>query len=181
MKSPETYRRYARDINAFATALNRFLEVMEPHRDALLPNEPRFWTPRAGQESDAARLKANVDLLTGRAAHAFAAAGSQIDWKPRAAYEWQTIPVNPAAGWQTILDSDPRFDVSVIFTCGLQAIGILDMRAEEAEEWQRQRFRRAIGRAARLTGSGLRPLARWTLRTAGTLAAAGLTFWLGWS
>lgn len=185
MKSSPTYRRNAHDVAAFGNALYQFLQVMEPHSDGFFGDSPRTWTPRAGQEAEAGRLRAEVDLLTGRAAYAFAAAGSVIDFKPRGAFEWQTIPVNPAASWPTILGSDPRFDVDVILACARQAVGILEMKAEEAEEYESRPVRRALGRLARLTGSGLRPAARWTIRGAGGLilvvAGAGLTHWLGWT
>jgi hypothetical protein len=50
-------------------------------------------------------------------------------------------------------------------------------------EYERHKIRRAVGWVGRLTGSGLRPAARWSLRLvqAGMVAAvtAGVTLWLG--
>lgn len=178
MESSERYRRYAHDVDAFAGALSRFIQVMEPHSVGFFGDSPRAWAPRPGQEAEASRLHVEVDLLTGRAARAFAAAGSYIDFKPRGT--WQTTPVSPATSWPTILSSDPWLDVDVIFTCARQAIGILEMKAEDAEEYESRRVRRTAGRLARLTGSGLRPLARWAVRTTGALVVAGVTVWLGW-
>jgi len=182
VKSSESYRRYLRDLNAFAEALHALLQVMELGGGSEFLGNPGQWTPRAGQEAEAARRKAAVDLVAGRAAYAFHAAGSFVDWQPRGTFQRQ--PVNPATGWATILDWDPAFDADIIFACARQAVGILEMKAEEAEDSERQRVRRAAGSLARLTGSGLAPLARWTVRAAGSLilvvAGAGLTYWLGW-
>jgi hypothetical protein len=177
--SSETLHRHARDVDAFATALHRFLSVMEAQHNGFLYDSGATWVPRPGQEGEAARLKAEVDRLSGRAAYAFAAAGSHGEWKPRGTMQWQ--PVNPAAGWLTILEGDPRFDAETIFSCCSQALGILEMKAEAAVEYERHRVRRAFRWAARLTGSGLRPVARWAARGAGALALAGVTYWLGWS
>ena len=185
MTSSETYRRYARDVNAFADALHRFLSAMEQQHNGFLYDSPATWTPRAGQEEEAARLRAEVDRLTGRAAYGFAAAGSVIHWSPRGVPAWQTMPVNPAAGWPTILDPDPNFDVDAILTCARQALGILEMKAEEAEEYERHKARRALRSVGRVTGSGLRPLARWAVRGIGAVIlvvlGAGVTYWLGWT
>lgn len=182
VKSSAVLHRHARDIDAFATALHRFLSVMEAQHNGFLYDSGATWVLRPGHEGEAARLKAELDRLSGRAAYAFAAAGSHVEWKPRGTMQWQ--PLNPAAGWSTILDRDPRFEAETIFSCCSQALGILEMKAEEAEEYERHRVRRALRWTARLTGGGLRPFARWAARGVGALIivvlGAGLTYWLGW-
>jgi hypothetical protein len=180
MTSSATFRKRRSDLEAFLGALGRFLSVMEAQHNGLLYDSGATWAPRPGQEMEAARLKVDVDRLAGRAAYAFAAAGSFVDWKPRGTFQRQ--PVNPAVAWATILDWDPMFDSGTIFACGAQALGLLEMKAEEAEEYERHKVRRAFRWIGRLTGSGLRPLGRWSVRTveAGIVAAAGaaVTLWL---
>jgi hypothetical protein len=191
--SSETYRRYARDLSAFSTALHEFLSVMQQGGSAPdsqsgwvpvwqggpLNDSPTPWTPQPGREAEAAERKMKVDWLSGKAAYAFAAAGSFIEWKPRGT--WQTQPVNPATEWATILDWDPRFDAGTIFACATQALGILEMKAEAVEEYERHKVRRAVRWVGRLTGSGLRPAARWSVRLAAPIATAGIVYFLGWS
>jgi hypothetical protein len=179
MSSAETLRKRQSDLEAFQVALQRFLEVMEPHHNGLLYDSAATWVPRPGQETEAVRRKADVDRVAGRAAYAFAAAGSFVAWKPRGTF--QTVPVNPATEWATILERDPRFDVETIFACCSQSFGLLEMKIEEAEEYERQKVRRFLRGLARLTGSGLRPVVRWTARAIGALAIAGATYLLGWT
>jgi hypothetical protein len=178
MSRSTTLRKRRADLEAFAEALHRFLGVMEPQRNGLLYDSGTTWVPQAGREAEAARLKMEVDRLAGPAAYAFAAAGSYVDWKPRGTMQWQ--PVNPATAWATILERDPRFDAETIISCCSQALGLLEMKAEEAEEHERRRVRRFFAGIGRLTGSQLRPLAKWAARGASTLVIAGVTVWLGW-
>lgn len=154
----DTYRRYARDIKTFMDALARLLEVMDPDAGALTPGSPRRWMPRPGLESEAARRRGAVDLVTGRAARAFDAAGMVVSWKPRGT--WQEVPVNPATSWSTIIDFDPRFDVDVIVSCAGQAVGILEMHAEDAEEQERERRARPVRRTRYSHGTADRQRAR---------------------
>lgn len=179
MTSSATFRKRRADLEAFLAALDRFLSVMEAQPKGFLDDSGATWAPRPGQEMEAARLKVDVDRLAGRAAYAFAAAGSFVDWKPRGTLQRQ--PVNPATAWATILDWDPMFDSGTIYACGAQALGLLEMKAEEAEEYERQKVRRALRWVGRVTGSGLGPVAKWTARGAGTLLLAFLTYWLGWT
>jgi hypothetical protein len=68
-------------VQAFAAALGRFLDACEPSgSDAFLTIYPT-WTPKPGRETEAARLAAEVDHASGRAAVAL---GGEffIDWTP---------------------------------------------------------------------------------------------------
>jgi hypothetical protein len=175
--SSATLRKRQHDIEAFVDALNRFLAVMEPEQ-ASLTGAPR-WIPRAGEEAEAARLRFEVDHAAGRAAYALAEAGVFVDWKPRGTF--QTQPVSPAQAWATILDWDPMFGVEVILACCSQALGILSMQAEAAEEDESHPVRQVAARAPRITGRHLVPVAKWVGGVAGALVIAFLTYWLGWS
>jgi hypothetical protein len=183
MKAAETYRRHARDLRAFGDALNSLLEVLQRTEGLDFMGYPGPWVPRPGQEVEAGRRRAAVDMLTGRAAYAVQAAGVFVQWKPSGTF--QTVPLNPAAEWSTIINPDPRFDADTIFACVRQALGILDMKAEEAAEAELRPARPAARKVAGAAGYGLRPLARWAVAGAGTVAllvvAAGVTYWLGWT
>lgn len=161
MKSAETYRRRARDVAAFADAVDRLVAAAQ-----------------RGDEAEAHRVRAEIDLLSGPAAYGFDAAGSVVNWKPRGTF--QQVQLNPAAEWATILDYDPRFDPDTLLACARQAIGVLNMQAEEADEYERHHVRHRVQGLARLTGRGLRPLARWALGAAGAVVVAGVIYWLGW-
>lgn len=161
--------------------LGRFLAVME-REQANFGGAPT-WVPQPGREAEASQLRFEVDRVAGRAAYGLAVAGSYIDWKPRGTMQFQRV--GPAQAWATILDRDPMFDAETILACCSQAIGVLEMKAEYAEEQESRPVRRFVGRTARLTGSGLKPVAKWTARAVGTivlaLVIAGMTYWLGWS
>jgi hypothetical protein len=181
MSTSETYRRYARELQAFGDALQQLLDVMEQTEGLDFIGYPGMWVPRPGHEAEAGRRRAAVDVLTGRAAYAVNASGVHVQWKPSGTF--QTVAINPAAEWSTIIQEDPRFDVDTIFACIRQALGILEMKAEEAEE--RERVQPTARSVADITARGLAPFARWTARAAGSLAllvvGAGIVYWLGWS
>ena len=65
----------------------------------------------------------------------------------------QTQRVNPAAGWRTILDSDPSFPVDAIFAVCNQAVGVLDLLATEAEEHEKS----LAGKIERVVGVHRKP------------------------
>jgi hypothetical protein len=178
----KTYRRRQHDVAAFTEALSRLLNVCDA-QEALAAN-PR-WAARPGQEAEAGRLAAQVDLLAGRAALALGT-DFYVNWKPRGT--WQTQPVSPATAWRTLFDSDPMFTADVIFAVCHEAIGVLDARATEAEEHEGS-FK---GKLERVTGRNRRSLARkesGQLRRAfvafvvgipAALVAAYIAFRLGW-
>ena len=172
------------DVQAFAIALRRFLDACEASEgDAFLTVYPT-WTPKHGREAEAAQLASEVDRASGRAAVAL---GHEffIDWKPRGTM--QTQRVSPAAMWRTILDYDPAFPVDAIFAVCNQALGVLDMRATEAEEHERS-FSGWIGRVpprrrhSKREGDGhVRPAVIGSaIGVPFTLAAAYLAYRLGW-
>lgn len=171
MSNSKTYRRRHDDVQAFAAALSRFLDVCQPSEsNAFLTIYPT-WTPKPGRETEAVRLAAEVDHASGRAAVAL---GGEffIDWKPRGTF--QTQRVSPAAMWRTILDSDPAFPADAIFAVCNQALGVLDMRATEAEAHERSfagRVARAFGRRGqrRRVGEGGTPI-----RTAFVVSLVGI-------
>jgi len=173
-------RRRQRDIETFVEALGRFLAVMEQLEDTFLG--PTL-APRPGHETEAARLHFEVDRHAGRAAHALAAAGSYVDWKPRGTMQRQ--PVSPAGAWSTILNSDPMFTPDVILACCSQALGILDMQAEDAEEEERHPVRPArqhLPTVLAAPGSAhIGTVAKAAGTVAGGLLAAFLAYWFGWS
>jgi hypothetical protein len=180
MPNPKTYRRRHDDIQAFAAALNRFLDVCEPSESNEFLTIYPSWTPKPGRTADAAQLAAEVDRASGRAAVAL---GGEffIDWKPRGTF--QTQRVNPAAMWRTILDSDPAFPVDAIFAVCNQALGVLDMRATEAEEHARS----LAGKVERITGSTRRSgehvsglVIAFVIALVAALVAAYLAFRFGW-
>jgi hypothetical protein len=145
MSNAKRYRRRHDDVQAFALALTRLLDVCQSGGGDPLGVFYPSWTPKPGREADAARLAAEVDRVAGRAAVAL---GHEffIDWKPRGTM--QTQRVNPAAGWRTILDSDPSFPVDAIFAVCNQAVGVLDLLATEAEEHEKSlagKIERVIG------------------------------------
>jgi hypothetical protein len=147
----KTFRRRQQDIVAFAEALARFLDVCAPQHEPF--GGYPTWAPQPGQEAEAAQRAAEVDRTAGRAALAF---GREfyIDWKPRGTF--QTQPVSPATRWRTILDRDPDFGVDVIFTVSNQAIGALDVWADEADEHEQS----LAGKIERITGRSRRGSSR---------------------
>jgi hypothetical protein len=74
-----------------------------------------------------------------------------------------------------------RFDAQTLLACASQAVGILEMKTEEAEEYERHKVSRAFRWLGRLTGSGLRPAVRWSVRLAAPIATAAIVYFLGWS
>jgi hypothetical protein len=121
------YRKRRDDVIAFGRALRRFLDVCEGGEEEAFLGIVMPVRPRPGQKDEAARLAVEVDQLSGRAALAF---GGQhfIDWSPRGTM--QTVRVNPAVQWRTILDFDPRFPPSAILAVCNQAVGVLEAQAE---------------------------------------------------
>lgn len=138
---------------------------------------------RPGQEAEAAQLRFEVDRQAGRAAHALAAAGSYVEWKPRGTF--QTQPVNPAVAWSTILAPDPMFGPDVILACCSQALGILDMQAEAAEEDESKPLHRVRAGLPDVPGGWVRrhawPAVRWVGGVTATVIAGFLIYVLGWS
>ena len=131
MTDSNIYRRRIADIEAFLNALNAFLAVCDREPDDYFGvSNPRWW-PKPGREAEAAQLAAQVDRVSGRAAQAFGT-DFWIDWKPRGTM--QTQRVNPAYRWRSILDEDPDLTVDIIFSVSNQAIGALDLWAEQASE-----------------------------------------------
>jgi hypothetical protein len=137
------YRKRRDDIAAFMNALTRFLSVCQGGEETYVAYETV--TPLPGKESEATRLAAEVDRLSGRAAFAL---GSQffIEWKPRGTF--QTVRVNPAAQWRTILEYDPRFPPEAIFAVCNQAVGLLEAWASDAEKHE-QTFTGKVERVTR--------------------------------
>jgi len=145
MSNAKRYRRRHDDVQAFALALARFLDVCQSSGGDPLGVFYPSWTPKPGREAEATRLASEVDRVAGRAAVAL---GYEffIDWKPRGTMKTQRV--NPAAGWRTILDTDPFFPVDAIFAVCNQALGVLDMRATEAEEDEKS----LAGKVGRVAG-----------------------------
>ena len=187
MSKAKTYRRRLDDVQAFAAAFSSLLDVCEASVSDGWGMFYPSWTPRPGREQDAARLAAEVDRASGRAAiglgHEFF-----IDWKPRGTFQTQRL--NPAAGWRVILDHDPPFPADAIFAVCNQAIGVLEARTTEAEEHEHS----LVGRLERITGTARRNRRRQGvsgghLRTAllasivgipSTLLVAYIVFRFGW-
>ena len=146
MSSSKMYHRRHDDVQTFVAALSRFLDVCEQSDGYEFLTIYPSWTPKPGRQAEATRLAAEVDRASGRAAVGL---GGEffIDWKPRGTT--QTKRVNPAATWRTILSDDPAFPADAIFAVCNQALGVLDMRATEAEE----REASLAGKIERLTGT----------------------------
>lgn len=186
MANAKQLRQYSADIQLFGGALTSLLSLME--REPSFNGDGRWW-PRPGNEAQAESRVRDVDRLAGRAANAFAEAGSIIEWKPRGVPPGITKPVNPAIAWRTIIDVDPMFPPSVILACCDQAIDILDMKAERAQEregtigakvdgalnaWQRVRGGRGEpGRYGPIVLTAV-------LSVIGALFTAWVTYKLGW-
>lgn len=105
-----------------------------------------------------------------------------MNWKPRGTF--QTQPVNPAVEWATILDWDPKFPVEAILSVCSQALGILDMQAQAAEEREGRPFNRLRSWLPRVVGAWFRharPVVRWAGGIAATVVAAALIYMLGLS
>jgi len=184
MDSSKALRRHQADVGAFARSLASLCELLE--------QEPTFngdgtWFPRTGEEARAAERAREVDRLSGRAAHGLHAAGSFVEWKPRGT--WNTRPVNPATAWRTIIDSDPMFPPSVIFACCEQATGILEMKAEHAEEREASvgaKLESAFGFWQRIRGGPGEPgryapiIVTAVMSVAGALFTAWLSYKFGW-
>jgi hypothetical protein len=151
MSDAKIYRRKHDDVQAFVTALTRFLNVCESSGPDYFGVSNAVWTTKPGHESEAARLGGEVDRVAGRAAIAL---GNEffISWKPRGTF--QTQPVSPATGWRTILDRDPAFTVDVIFAVCNQALGVLDARATDAEEREREAAEKKQAEPARRVRDG---------------------------
>lgn len=146
-KSAKTLRRQLADVQAFALALRRLLSVMKQTEGSYIFGDPGRWVPTPGRETEYAKLRNEVDLAAGRATPAFASTGQVILWKPRGRPDGYWQPVNPAAGWTTILSDDPMFDADTILANCDQAVGMLDAKAADAEEHE-QSFE---GRIAHVT------------------------------
>jgi len=184
MSTSKTYRRRYDDVQAFVTALSRFLEVCESTGPDYFGVSNPVWTPKAGQEAEASRRAAQVDRVAGRAAQAL---GHEffIEWKPRGTF--QTQPVSPATAWRTIIDHDPAFTVDVIFAVCNQALGVLEARATDAEERERSlagKVERVTGRTEQTTVRGeghLRPaITSALLGIPAALVVAFLAHHFGW-
>ena len=182
MADAKRYRKRCDDVIAFGRAFQGLLDVCEGGEETFVGVMPV--RPRPGQDTEAARLAAQVDQLSGRAALAF---GGQhfIDWSPRGTM--QTVRVNPAVQWRTILDFDPRFPPSAILAVCNQAVGVLEAQAEDAEEHE-QSLAGKMERATRVT-PGLPRDHAGNLRTAflasfvgipAALIVAYLAYLLGW-
>jgi hypothetical protein len=176
------YRKRRDDVIAFASALRRFLDVCEGGEETFVGVMPV--SPRAGQEAEAARLADEVDRLSGRAALAFAGQHF-IAWQPRGTM--QTVRVNPAVQWRTILDFDPRFPPSAILAVCNQAIGVLEAQAEDAEEHKQSRVeqvergtRIAVGRPFGPTGQLRTAFLASIVGIPAALIVAYLGYLLGW-
>jgi hypothetical protein len=174
-------RKRLADLTAFVNALNELLEVTEPMQ--VTYSGPATFVPRNGMEGEASRRRLEVDRAAGRAAYAFAEAGSIIDWKPRGTM--QTQPVNPATIWATILDGDPIVPVSLIFSCAAQATGVLEMKIESAEEEERNPRRERTTRTERAPSGG--SVALWSKIWGAIVGVAivataliALAQWQGW-
>jgi hypothetical protein len=183
MANAKTYRRRHDDIEAFADALTRFLAVCDPSESSAFLTIYPSWTPKPGREAEAARLAAEVDRASGRAAVALSGEFF-IDWTPRGSSHEKRV--SPAAMWRTIIDSDPAFPADAIFAVCNQALGVLDMRATEAEE----REHSLGGRIERITRLGRHPqshghlgkeVIRWLVGLASALVVAYLVYRFGWS
>jgi hypothetical protein len=176
MVASATLRKKQADIEAFINALNALLQSLEPVQD-MWGGPPRY-LPRQGMESEAGRMRFEVDRVAGRAAYAFAEAGVFVDFKPRGTF--QTQHVSPAQTWATILSEDPMFGLDVILACCSQALGTLDMRAEAAEEEERNPTPRAEPpKVRRVRASHLTPVVKWAASIAAAVIGAGIVYWLG--
>jgi hypothetical protein len=99
----------------------------------------------------------------------------------------QTVRVNPAVQWRTILDFDPRFPPSAILAVCNQAVGVLEAQAEDAEE-REQSLAGKIERGARIaprlprdrTGHLRTAFVTSVVGIPSTLAVAYITYRLGW-
>lgn len=177
MTSSATLRTRRADLVAFVDALTHLLTTLQPVQQTF--SGPPTWVPRQGIEAEAARLRFDVEKVAGRAAYAFAEAGSFIEWKPRGT--WQTQPVNPAQAWNTILTDDPIVPLDVIMACAEQATGILEMKVEAAEEEERNPTAQPRpATAPRVRLSHLAPVVKWAGGVLGTVIGAGILYWLGW-
>ena len=127
-----SYERNANDLHAFGDALRTLLQVMDQHEKIFGETS---WVPKKGREGEASSRAAEVDVLSGPAAHALDAAGIFIEWSPRGTMATTTL--NPAVRWRTILTDDPNFPADAIFACCNQALGILRMRHRDAVEHER--------------------------------------------
>jgi hypothetical protein len=178
-----TIRKRQHDIEAFVDALGRFLGTVEHHPETYTTDAA--WMARPGQEAQAAQLRFQVDRFSGPAAHALASVGSHVPYKPRGAFEWQTMPVNPATARSTILNPDPMFGPDVILACCSQALGVLDMQGREAEERESRPFHRLRVRLPRAPRGWFTRHAGGLVKSAGgivgALLVAFLTYWFGWT
>lgn len=186
MANAKQLKQHITDIQLFGGALTSLLDLLE--------QEPSFngdgrWWPKGGNAALAASRAQDVDRLAGRAAYAFAEAGSIIEWKPRGVPPGITRPVNPAIAWRTIIDVDPMFPPSVILACCDQALGILEMKAEQAEAREGTlgaKVDSALNAWERVRGGRGEPgrygpiILTAVLSVLGTLFTAWVTFKLGW-
>jgi hypothetical protein len=171
MPAPADKRRHIEAVEKFVRALGDLL--------ALSTLENRSYSgggtvvPRPGHESVWRQRRAAVDRSAPAAARAFMEAGVWIDWKPPGT--WSTQPVNPAAGWGTILEDFPRFGVDVLEAVCNQALGSLESEAYLLPDKRPRRHRGAFFRGH---------LAALLVASVGTLvggiAVAYLAFRLGW-
>ncbi len=157
-------------------ALNKLLGSLQ----AVQSWDGTRYAPRRGMEAEATRLRFDVDRIAGRAAYAFSEAGSFVSWKPRGTM--QTQPVNPATAWATVVSDDPMFGLDVLMACCSQALGILEMKAEAAEEEERHPTPRPPASVHRHVPTWVARAAWWTVGSVGTaLLVAYLTYRLGWN
>lgn len=122
------------ELYEFRAALGELLAVSDGEERSY--SGPPTIVPRPGLYSEWAAARAKVDLLAARAAHTLQAVGVGMSYKPPGTM--QTVPVNPAAAWATMLGDRPMFSPIDMDACLNQAIGALEANLGSSSEPARE-------------------------------------------
>ena len=121
MKKAEREKRIE-ELKEFRVALIELVNVSEGvHRSY---SGPATLVPRPGCEAEWGAARAKVDRLSVRAAHTLASVGVGVTFKP--AGTMQTVAVNPAGSWSTMLTDRPMFSPHDLESCIVKAVGALE-------------------------------------------------------
>ncbi len=129
MKKVEREKRI-RELYEFRAALGELLAVSDAEERSY--SGPPTIVSKPGHHGDWVAARAKVDRLAARAAHTLQAVGVGMSYKP--AGTMQTVAVNPAASWATMLGDRPMFSPHDMDACLNQAIGALEANLGSSSE-----------------------------------------------
>lgn len=111
-----------KELHEFHAALSELVNFSDSENRRY--SSPPTIVPKPAFQSEWGAARAKVDRLSARAAHTLESVGVGVTFKP--AGTMQTVPVNPAASWSTMLSERPMFSPADLESCIIKAIGALE-------------------------------------------------------